>query len=134
MAMIIRGGSKPQELVIGDVTFTIKPLEWQERLDLGQYINQKHGKTVVDKHSYTKKLISVCVKDVKGITDQHGAKYTLSLNSSTGYLTDECVSELWQLNFLPEFLEKAIVIARSLVQDPKSKVKALKKRASKKKK
>ena len=77
---------------VGEVTFTLAPFTYEQKMEMSECITTKAGVNRVDMFKTQTLMLKYGVKDIDGVED-----YELEFDSS-GNLTDECISELLYLD------------------------------------
>jgi len=91
MAKILKIKDKVK-LTIGDVIFTLSPLNYMQKQELAECTRIVDGSEVFDLLKAQVYYIKHALKAVDGIEDYNGDKYELEFENDS--LTDECVSEI----------------------------------------
>lgn len=94
MAKILRLSDRVK-LKIGEITFTIAPLSYMQKQELGSCTRIVKGEEVFDLLKSQALYIKYALKDIDGVVDYNGEKYELSFEGDI--LTDDCVSEVMSL-------------------------------------
>jgi len=82
---------------MGEVTIWVSPLTYEQKISLASSTKVVSGQEVIDNVSVALKSLKYSIKDVTGLTGFDGQPYELSFDAD-GTLTDECVSDLMQLD------------------------------------
>ena len=80
------------KLIIGEVTFTLSPLNYMQKQDLAECTRIIDGNEVFDLLRAQVFYIKHALKGIEGVEDYNGDKYELEFENDS--LTDECVSEI----------------------------------------
>lgn len=81
---------------IGDVTFHCAPLTKDQKLEIQNCFIEKGKEQKYDLFTAQTLYLKYSLKDIEGVEDYHGEKYSLEFDNS-GYITDNCISELLNL-------------------------------------
>ena len=80
------------KLTIGEVVFTIAPLNYAQKQELSECTRISGGEEVFDLLKAQVLYIKYALKDIDGVEDYNGDKYELEFDGDV--LTDDCVSEI----------------------------------------
>lgn len=98
---------------IDDLTFWVAPMSFAEKLALNQAVKTTGGVEVMDAAKVAFLTIKFSVKEVEGIKLPDGSDYPLSFDAS-GALTDDCVSELLQIDTSPKLVTACGLLTREI--------------------
>ena len=104
---------------IGPIEFSISPMSFQQKQEILSLVKMSSGESKADEIGMAIKTIKYSVKDVKGIHTIDGSVYQVSLDEN-GVLTDDCVSELMQLE-TNSLLIQVLASFLNGIKDPKIK-------------
>lgn len=111
MARILRTTDRIK-VRIDEVTVSISPLSYEQKTEAQMLVAE--GKAKRDPRILTRGLVYLIkhsVKDVEGLENMDGSKYELSFEAEQKKLTDECVSDLFNI----KLHEKLVMVCTSLV-------------------
>ena len=91
---IPRLGSK-FKVTIQDAIFTVVPLTYEKKAEMGNFTKIVAGREIVDTQKVSHFLIKHSIKSLEGVTDLDGEKYELEFDGDC--LTDNCASEIGQM-------------------------------------
>lgn len=112
--MIIHKITDRIKVKIGEITFHLSPLSWDQKQDILSETKMVEGSGKNRNSTY--KCLKYAVKDIEGVTLEDGSPYTLKLEN--GILSDECVEDLLNLELSP----KLIMACFSFVQGVPNKI------------
>lgn len=107
MAIVIYKLSERVPVKIGPVTFLLAPLSTENQGKLLAYTSRDGGEEKVNGLSFARDAIKFCVKGVEGIENSDGSSYELEFDDN-GDLTNECVSEIFQVDGVDKLTKVAI--------------------------
>lgn len=90
------------KLTIGEVEFTLKPLNKMELLEVTSHKTMESGVQVEDLLRSAFAYIKFALKGISGVKMHNGEDYELEFEGD--YLTDDCVSEIFSLNMGEGFI------------------------------
>lgn len=96
---------------VDSIVVTIAPLSVDEKAEISQFMLAGKLRDFKAAAKGTALTVKYAVKDVSGIVDQKNQPYKVAFDEN-GYLTDQCVSELFNL----EMSGKLTEICMSLVE------------------
>jgi hypothetical protein len=122
---------------IGEVTFWLSPLRYQEKSELLRHYKMKQGEERVDNTAYAFQAVKMSLKEIEGVKLVDGSPFVLEFDER-GHLTDDCLENVLLLNGQAALLFKATeaVIyqdSESILKEPGLSVDFSKARAVKKK-
>jgi hypothetical protein len=112
--MIIHKITDRIKVKIGEITFHLSPLSWDQKQDIVSDAKLVEGKPTNRNSTY--KCLKYAVKNIEGVTLADGSPYVVQLENNV--LSDECVEDLLNL----ELSSKLIIACYSLVQGVPSKI------------
>jgi hypothetical protein len=91
--------------VTGQIVFVVKPLSYQEKVELQSFTKVQSGVETRSQLEEAKTCLAMAVKEVQGLyTDKENkVPYQLTFEPN-GRLTDECVSELLNIPVSPQLI------------------------------
>lgn len=98
---------------IQDITFKISPLSFQQRAEVQAELMEAAKGDMNKAVQASFKAVKYSVKDVSGVDTFDGTPYVLSFESD-GTLTDDCVSDLLNLEMFTELSMVAISLVRGV--------------------
>lgn len=98
--MIIYKMSDRIPIEIGDVKFWVSPLNFEQKTALAAQVKMVSGVEQPDSVKIAYLAVKYSVKEIEGVKSSDGSNYQLEFMGD-GALTDECVSELLQLEHSP---------------------------------
>lgn len=93
------------ELKIDEVTFSLRPLTYEERMEIVGHDVMKSGEIHEDMSHKMYTVLKKCVKGIKGIQYADGSEYELEFDE--GELAGSCVSDLMGSEMAPKILLSA---------------------------
>jgi hypothetical protein len=112
--MIIHKITDRIKVKIGEITFHLSPLSWDQKQDIVSDAKLVEGKPTNRNSTY--KCLKYAVKNIEGVTLADGSPYVVQLENNV--LSDECVEDLLNL----ELSNKLIIACYSMVQGVPSKI------------
>jgi len=106
--MIIYKTTDRIKVKIGEVTFHLSPLTWDQKQDILNDAKLSEGKP--SNRNSTYKSLKYAIKSVEGISLADGTAYQVDLDN--GILSDACVEDILNLELSP----KLILACYSMVQ------------------
>lgn len=106
--MIIHKTTDKIQVRIGEITFYLSPLSWDQKQDILSDAKMVDGKT--SNRNSTYKCLKYAVKGIEGVTLADGSPYVLTMDN--GVLSDECIEDILNLELSP----KLIMACYSFVQ------------------
>lgn len=85
-------------LSLGKITLTLKPLNIFEQSKIGEQKKMQAGVEIEDLVLSSFAYIKYSLKGIDGVKTQSGDVYELDFEEDSGYLTDDCASEIFSLN------------------------------------
>lgn len=111
--MIIYPQSSRIPVEIGSIKVWVGPLTFGQKVQLQECVKLKAGKEVVDATRIAYLTIKFAVKSVEGISLPSGAPYEVSIGPD-GTLTDDCASEILQLDDAAKLVTACSMLAREI--------------------
>lgn len=103
---------------LGEVTFWVSPLSYEHRSKITALTQRMSGKD----HEVAKEAATLAIKyglkELEGVEDSQGNPYELAFDSSGG-LSDDCLSEVIQLDGIPDLTKLCLRWAITEIRDPK---------------
>lgn len=96
---------------IHDMSIQISPLSFHHKMQIQNLVQEgisKQDSSQIIKG--TSLAVKYCVKGISGITDAEGDEYALSFGED-GFLTDECVEELLNMEYSTEVAQVCSTLA-----------------------
>lgn len=106
-------------VIIGDLTFLIAPMSFEQKIAIMESGKMAAGKETKDMARSAVMAMKYSVKSVKGLKNADGSDYELTFDES-GNLSDESISELLQVEQYPKLLEVTTQFVNG-IKDPKIK-------------
>lgn len=94
---------------IGDIEFKISPLSFQNRSEIQSLLVLAQGGDMNKAVEGSFLAIKYALKGIKGVENFDGTPYELSFDSD-GTLTDDCVSEVLNLECFPKLAALAVAL------------------------
>lgn len=95
MSKILRQSDRIK-IKVGDVTFTIAPLNYLQKIEVSEQTKMgPGGEEIFDFIRAQSLLIKYGLKDLDGVQDASGEPYRLEFEGE--YLSDDCLSEIFTL-------------------------------------
>lgn len=88
---------------IGEVTFTCAPLNKDQKMEITSSFIEKGKDQKFNLAKAQQLYLKYSIKGISGVEDFHGNKYELSFDEN-GNLTDDCLSEILQIEQNPKLL------------------------------
>jgi len=88
---------------IGEITFLISPLTYHQKTEIVSNVTRSGGLEMQSAAQMAYLAIKYSVKGIEGLIDSENNPYQLSFNENG--LTDECVSEIFQLGCKDKLME-----------------------------
>lgn len=101
--MIIYRPTDRIPVLIGDVTFWVRPLTKGQRDELYALVTRAKGEDTEDQMKTSKLAIKWCVSDVEGLVFFDGEKFPVNVGPD-GFLTDETVDSIVDLEIGPDVI------------------------------
>jgi len=101
---------------IGELTFWVSPLSYEQKVNLQECRKMEGGQEVVDHGARARLAIKYGVKEIQGIECADGSPYQPKMDSD-GTLSMEAVDELSALNSLKELVMVCMSVAARGVPD-----------------
>lgn len=86
------------KLTLGKITLTLKPLNIFEQSQISSQKKMDSGVETEDLVLSSFAYIKYSLKGIEGVKTHSGDPYELDFEEETGYLTDDCASEVFSLN------------------------------------
>jgi len=86
------------KLTLGKITLTLKPLNIFEQSKVGEQKKMQAGVEIEDLVLSSFAYVKYSLKGIEGVKTQSGEPYELEFEEDSGYLTDDCASEIFSLN------------------------------------
>lgn len=94
-------------LKFGEIKVWISPLSFEQKTNILAATKMKSGVEVSDPSKQTFLSLKYGVKEIEGLKNPDGSDYRLELDEN-GVLTDECLSDLIDLEYFPKLSEICI--------------------------
>ena len=104
-------------LKIGDATFWVAPLSWADRSELLSCYQTKSGEETHEPLKIGMLTLKMSIKEVDGVQYSDGTEFGCELDDR-GRLTDDCVSELCQL----DCVDKLVTVCSKLAMNGPAKM------------
>lgn len=111
--------SDRMKLKIGEVVFTIAPVSYFVKKEIGECTKIEGGEQVFDLSKAQHLYIKHALKKVEGIEDYEGNPYELEFDGDV--LTDDCISELFYMEQREEFLTACWAVLNDFNENKKVK-------------
>jgi hypothetical protein len=102
---------------IGELTFWLSPLSYEQKMNLLECKKMEGGKEVVDGHKRARLSLKYGIKKVEGLSCADGSPYVPSVGPD-GILVDEAVDEIMGLDCLNALVTVCVGLLNG-VSDPK---------------
>ena len=93
---IIRRQSDLIDIEIGDLTFSLKPFSYQERLEIASTITNQEGTFVENAAKATYISMKYAIKALKGAKLEDGSDYKLQFDENS-HLSEDSISDILNL-------------------------------------
>ena len=104
-------------VVVGEVKFWVSPLSREQRVKLTSLSQRVSGQDIEASLDAALTAIKYGLKEIEGVEGSDGQPYQLQFGADGG-LTDDCLSDLAQLDALPKLTRICIQWALTSVEDP----------------
>lgn len=98
---------------VGGLKFWLSPLTYAQRIEIADATKMQSGVEIADTRLIAFLSIKFSVKEVEGLKNADGSDYILSVDSN-GSLSDECVSDLMNLDLCPKIVSAASALMREI--------------------
>jgi hypothetical protein len=99
---------------VGKITFDLKPLSILEQNEVSSHKKMKAGKETEDVVMTAFAYVKYAVKGISGVETYGGDSYKLEFDGD--YLTDDCVSEIFNLSLGKEFFHAVQNLRYNIVE------------------
>lgn len=103
MGIVVYRSTDRVTLKILDVTFKIKPLSYQEKMDISSEIWNHDGAKKENSITSARKIMKYAIKEVDGVSYPDGTTFELRFDENN-HLTDECTEELSNMEISSELI------------------------------
>lgn len=98
---------------VGGLKFWLSPLSYSQRIAIADATKMQSGVEVIDSRKIAFLSVKFSVKEVEGIKNADGSDYSLEFDAD-GCLSDDCVSELMNLDSCPKLVTAASLLIREI--------------------
>lgn len=103
---------------IGEITFWMSPISWEDRTRLLSFTKMVSGQEVTDAMKMAAETIRCSLKDIEGVEYADETPYELTFDSNHR-LSDECLAELWQLENIDKLIKACSALLYGQTSDLK---------------
>lgn len=88
---------------LGEVTFWLGPISHEQRTKIFSFVKPEGSPEKTDHVALSNTALRFSIKGIEGVEYPDGSPYQLSFDSDGG-VSDECLSELMQLEAMPKII------------------------------